>query len=112
MIQVENIVESKILLSNGIDSEYAITAYITKKNEASDPMGHSAAHGQISNGKVIKGNLALAVFSKGTSFSISYMTNDPLTQSDVLLMVQAFITEATEFVNQATIIVETEEEMV
>lgn len=111
MIQVENIVESKILLTNGLDNEYAITAYITKKLEKSDLVGNSAAHGQITNGKVSKGNVLLAIFSKGTSFSISYMTGDPLTQSDVLTMVQAFITEATEFVNQATIIVETEEEM-
>lgn len=110
MIHTENIIQSTILVSNGEDQEFQITAQVTKSAVQTDMTGGPTQHGQITNGKVRKDGVALATFTCYKNISISYLMADAAEQADVLYAVQSFCTEIKEYVDKSVINVLTEEE--
>lgn len=109
MIHTENIIQSTILVSNGENQEFQITAQVTKSAVQKDMTGGPTQHGQVANGKVRKGDTSLATFTCYKNLSITYLTSDVAEQAEILSAVQSFCTEIKEYADKSVINVLTEE---
>lgn len=109
MIQTENVIQTTILVSNGTEQEYQMTAQVTKSAVQTDMTGGPTQHGQIANGKVRKGDTSLATFTCYKNLSITYLTADVAEQAEILSAVQSFCTEIKEYADKSVINVLMEE---
>lgn len=109
MIQTENVIQTTILVSNGTEQEYQMTAQVTKAAVQTDMTGGPTQHGQITNGKVRKGDTSLATFTCYKNLSITYLTADVAEQAEILSAVQSFCTEIKEYADKSVINVLMEE---
>ena len=103
MIHTENIIQSTILVSNGEDQEFQITAQVTKAIVQTDMTGGPTQHGQVTNGKVRKDEATLATFTCYKSIGISYNIDEDAEQQSVLAAVQNFVAEAKNYADNSVI---------
>lgn len=103
MIQTENVIQSTILVSNGTEQEYQITAQVTKAIVQTDMTGGPTQHGQVTNGKVRKDEATLATFTCYKNIGINYNTDEVAEQQSVLAAVQNFVAEAKNYADNSVI---------
>lgn len=111
MITTDNIITSTLVLS-AENNNLRVSAEVTKSLAENNIIGGANQHGQIANGRVYRDTLVLATFHKYNNISIAYLTADEAQQTEILSAVQSFCAEARQYIDDASINVTTEEEMV